>query len=273
MRLVPRHWHTETWICSVQGHCLPAATVAVVRPEDDRLAVAVHDHLRLVRCTRCDSWVEVVPPDPQDASSEFVPPITSIEMPRRGKVLRDAVLLRIIAVERAIHSVAFTILAIALIALDVRLPGLKAAAADLRRRITPALATTGQQQSRNWLVDLLGRVVKVNSHTLTVLAVTAVVYAVVEGIEAVGLWRERRWAEYLTVAATAGFLPFEIREIAKHVTFTRVGALVVNVAILVWLVWNKHLFGVRGGEQALRNSIDWDEVLATSEPAVARSSL
>ena len=38
----------------------------------------------------------------------------------------------------------------------------------------------------------------------TVLAVTAVIYAVVEGVEAVGLWRERRWAEYLTAIATAG---------------------------------------------------------------------
>src|ERR671933_830650 len=42
--------------------------------------------------------------------------------------------------------------------------------------------------------------------TLGVLLGTSVAYCVVEGVEAGGLGRERRWAEYLTAAATAGFL-------------------------------------------------------------------
>ena len=54
----------------------------------------------------------------------------------------------------------------------------------------------------------------------------------VEAVEAVGLWHERRWAEYLTALATAGFLPFEIDELIKRVTVFRVSALVINVAIL-----------------------------------------
>jgi uncharacterized membrane protein (DUF2068 family) len=77
-----------------------------------------------------------------------------------------------------------------------------------------------------------------------VLTVTATVYAVVEGVEAVGLWFERRWAEYLTALATAGFLPFEVRELIRRVTVVRVGALVVNLAVLAWLVWRKRLFGI-----------------------------
>jgi uncharacterized membrane protein (DUF2068 family) len=80
---------------------------------------------------------------------------------------------------------------------------------------------------------------------LPILSITAGAYALVEGVEAVGLWRERRWAEYLTVVATAGFLPFEIDELAKRVTAFRIGALVVNLAVLVYLVWSKRLFGFR----------------------------
>ena len=82
------------------------------------------------------------------------------------------------------------------------------------------------------------------SSTLEVLIITAVVYAIIEGTEAVGLWYEKRWAEYLTAVATAGFVPFEIRELMKKVTVVRVGALVVNLAIMVYLVYAKHLFGV-----------------------------
>lgn len=84
-------------------------------------------------------------------------------------------------------------------------------------------------------------------HTFVVLAVTAGVYAVVEGVESVGLWRQRRWAEYLTAVATAGFLPFEIYELTERVTVLRVLALVVNLAVLAWLVWRKRLFGIGRG--------------------------
>ena len=42
----------------------------------------------------------------------------------------------------------------------------------------------------------------------------------------------------------------------------RVGALVVNLVILVYLVYAKRLFGLRGGAAALETQIDWAEVLA-----------
>jgi uncharacterized membrane protein (DUF2068 family) len=39
-------------------------------------------------------------------------------------------------------------------------------------------------------------------------------------------------------------LPFEIHELMKRVTVVRAGALIVNLAIVVYLVYAKHLFGV-----------------------------
>ncbi len=97
------------------------------------------------------------------------------------------------------------------------------------------------------------------------------IYAVVEGVEAVGLWRERRWAEYLTAAATVGFLPFEIIELSKRVTAFRIGALALNLAVLAWLVWNKRLFGIRGGAAALEEASRRQsaEVLGAIEHPVA----
>ncbi len=113
----------------------------------------------------------------------------------------------------------------------------------------------------------MGDVLRINDHTLILLAVTAAVYAVVEGVEAVGLWHERRWAEYLTVLATAGFLPFEIHELVAKFTVVRIGSLVVNLAVLVWLVWTKHLFKLRGGQETLHRDVDWDVILAANAPA------
>src|SRR5689334_1206699 len=51
-------------------------------------------------------------------------------------------------------------------------------------------------------------------------------------VEGVGLWRRRRWAEYLTVVATASFVAFEVYELVQYVTTVRVLALLVNVAVV-----------------------------------------
>lgn len=53
--------------------------------------------------------------------------------------------------------------------------------------------------------------------------------------QGVGLYLEKRWAEYLTVVATAAFIPLEVYELAKHVTLVRVAVLIANVALVVYL--------------------------------------
>jgi uncharacterized membrane protein (DUF2068 family) len=121
---------------------------------------------------------------------------------------------------------------------------------------------TAQAGSHVFLNRKLDELATLDSSAIDVLLVTSVLYSVVEGVEAVFLWKERRWAEYLTVVATVGFIPFELHELLDRVTVFRVLALVVNVAILVWLVRAKHLFGVRGGAATLTEDVDWDEILA-----------
>ncbi len=267
MRFVPKAWHTETWVCSMRGHVTPAARVATLRPQDRPLGVTLGDGDRLARCLRCDVWLEVPEPAPGTARSEVLPPIDRLSKPRRGKVLQEAVLLRLIAVNKAVHSLVFGTLAMVLGILTFKLPGLQSSARALDHRLAATVDQTGQQASRDRVGDALHRVIGLHRSAVTVLFITAAAYCIVEGIEAVGLWRERRWAEYLTAIATAGLLPFEIHELLDRVTVLRLGALVVNVAILVWLVRAKHLFGVRGGPKSLHERVDWDEILASPAPA------
>jgi uncharacterized membrane protein (DUF2068 family) len=126
---------------------------------------------------------------------------------------------------------------------------LQSRARDILDATQRGIAGTGQGASNSFFVRELQKFVHLRRGGLQVLFVTACVYAVVEGVEAVGLWRQRRWAEYLTALATAGFLPFELHELSKRVTAGRVIALVVNVAVLFYLLWAKHLFGIGGGEK------------------------
>lgn len=238
-----RHrWQAETFVCSFRGHCAPAATVGDLRPQDAGIGVDLADGRRLARCLRCDAWVAGTVPASPGAPS--LPPLEELELPRRGKALRRALVLRLIAVDRGLHAVGFALVALALGALELKLGPLQDQARSLRNTLSGALDQSGRNPSRDFLARLLDRILALRRNSFGVLIGTATAYAVVEGTEAVGLWRERRWAEYLTAVATAGFLPFEVHELAKRVTVLRVVALVVNLAVLVYLVWAKHLFGV-----------------------------
>jgi uncharacterized membrane protein (DUF2068 family) len=71
---------------------------------------------------------------------------------------------------------------------------------------------------------------------LEALGIGAYLYAALFAVEGVGLWRERRWAEYLTVIATASFVPVEMYELVRHFTLVRLSALVINVAMVAYLL-------------------------------------
>ncbi len=75
-------------------------------------------------------------------------------------------------------------------------------------------------------------------HRKHLVAAVAFAYAALFITEGTGLWLEKKWAEYLTIVATASFLPFEIYEAVKKVTVLRVSVLVINAAIVIYLWWN-----------------------------------
>ena len=106
------------------------------------------------------------------------------------------------------------------------------------------------------------------SPTCTWLGAAIAAYAVLEGVEAVGLWFGKRWAEYLTFVATIVFVPYEIDELIKSVTALKVVALVINLAVAVYLLYAKRLFGLRGGGKAERAEHEAD----IGWPAIERAT-
>jgi uncharacterized membrane protein (DUF2068 family) len=68
------------------------------------------------------------------------------------------------------------------------------------------------------------------------IGVLAFCYAGVSAAEGVGLYLEHAWGEYLTLIITASFLPWEIFEIFHHLTWMKVGILIVNFLIFLYLL-------------------------------------
>lgn len=254
-------WHPETFVCSRRRHVLPAASVVHLRPQDGGVGFDLQDGRRFARCLRCDAWKEVPHPVEGAAPAETLPPLADIALPRRGEELREAIVLRVIAIDRSVHVVVFGLLFVIALLIRLNIGPLHDQARTILDALQTGAANTSQGGSQGFIVTELERAANVRTGTVDVLMFTALAYFVLELIEAIGLWHERRWAEYLTAVATSGLLPFEIIELTKRVTMIRVGALAINLAIVIWLVWRKRLFGVNGGRVAGGHEAPDPEVL------------
>ena len=107
---------------------------------------------------------------------------------------------------------------------------------------------------------------------LYLVGVAIAAYAGLEGVEAVGLWFAKRWAEYLTFVATIVFLPYEIDELIKSVTALKLVALIINLAVAAYLLYAKRLFGVHGGGRAERAEREVDTGWTAIERATPRGT-
>src|ERR1700761_4071334 len=70
------------------------------------------------------------------------------------------------------------------------------------------------------------------------LRIVTLAYAAVFAIEGIGLWLEKRWAEWLTTIITASLIPLEAWEIILRPTIGKVLILLANVAVVAYLVWH-----------------------------------
>ena len=61
-------------------------------------------------------------------------------------------------------------------------------------------------------------------------------FATISAVEGIGLYFEKIWAEYLTLAITASFLPWELFEIVRRITLIRVSLLAVNLLVFFYLL-------------------------------------
>jgi uncharacterized membrane protein (DUF2068 family) len=87
------------------------------------------------------------------------------------------------------------------------------------------------------LVDfLLEKAEFLNDPLLRRIGITAFIYAGLSLVEGIGLYLEKAWAEYLTLIITASFLPWELIEIIRRLTWVRVGLLAINAVVFLYLL-------------------------------------
>jgi uncharacterized membrane protein (DUF2068 family) len=186
----------------------------------------------------------------------------------RGKALRDKIVLRLIAIDRAFHFVLLGLLAAAIFLFASRKVELRDTFYRVIADIQRGFGGAPVQTERTGVLHELDKLFSLREGTLDLVGAAVAAYAVIEGLEAVGLWFQQRWAEYLTFLATTALLPLEIYELTKRLSPLKISAIVINIAVVVYLLRAKRLFGIRGGAAAERaereRDIGWEALERTA---------
>jgi uncharacterized membrane protein (DUF2068 family) len=248
----------STLSCGRSGHL----TFAPDEPELAAQMGAVLPDGQAWQCLRCGSYVAGPPARSGPAASAPVVP--------RGREIRSKLILRVFAIERFLRAV----LAVAGAVFLWQYRHSQASVEARFDRELPVIRGLFHQLGFNFsnskLVGLLQHALTLSSKTLTLLAIGLAIYAIVEIVEAVGLWLARRWGEYFAMVATSAGLPLEIYDLTRKVTATALVLLAINLALVLYLVITKRLFGVRGGKRAFDARLRSESVLEAAELATAR---
>jgi uncharacterized membrane protein (DUF2068 family) len=234
-------WRNFDWdlrACGWHGH----ATWAPSEPELAERLRAETVHGPAWRCLRCGSYVAA---EPRGSGPADEAPIML-----RGRALRDAFILRLLALERGIRGILLVALAYGVYKFEGSRDSLQRVFDDYLPRLTPVARHAGVDLQSTGPVRLIQKALTTNPHTLTLVSLGVLAYGALELLEAVGLWLMKRWGEYVAVVGTAIFIPLEVYELLERITWLRVTAFALNIFAVVYILWTKRLFGFRGGREA-----------------------
>ena len=177
-------------------------------------------------------------------------------MPLRGKALRDRIVLRLIAVDRALHFLVLVLLGVAVLLFAADRTSLRDDLLPDPHRIQGGVAGGPVQNSGHvGILHELDRLFSLRSGTLHEVGDRADrLRRCSRASRPSGLWFAKRWAEYLTFLATTILLPLEIYELIHQQLALKVIGFVINLAVVIYLLYAKRLFGLRGGARPRRPS-------------------
>jgi uncharacterized membrane protein (DUF2068 family) len=135
--------------------------------------------------------------------------------------------LRVIAVAKLLK---------AMLLLAVGVAAIAAVGHDPPSILVEAANVVGVDPGSRHLHRLASGLAGFDAKKLTEVGFGSFVYAALFLVEGVGLWMQKRWGEYETIAITTSFIPIEFCELVKHFNAVKVVVIALNLAVVVYLV-------------------------------------
>ena len=151
-----------------------------------------------------------------------VSPSQTLSKPRRRN--RWLILIAAFKLSQALLFIAIGVGALRLLHKDV---------GDLLARLAEHMRFNTESRFIDFILD---KASIIDDRLLRRIGAVVFIYAGIDLIEGTGLFLEKVWAEYLTLVITASFLPWEIFEVLRRVTWFRSGLLVVNALVVFYLL-------------------------------------
>ena len=140
----------------------------------------------------------------------------------------DSAVIRLIAVFKLLK-------AITLIAVGVG--ALKLLHRDMGSTLEHWIAMSGLDPGNRWVERAIEKASNLSHAKVKGLGIVSFIYAGLFLTEGIGLWLMKRWAEWLTIIITSSLVPVEIYEIHHDPTATKILVLVINVAVVIYLLY------------------------------------
>ncbi len=246
-------WNSRS--CGLHGHATYAPTEAELATRLQATTPSGHAW----RCLRCGTYV-LGPP-------RGAGPANGAPIVLRGKALRDTFILRFLAVERGIRGLLLVALAYGVWRFDGSRSALERVFDSYLPAVKPLADRLSIDLQETGPVHLIQQAFTASHSTLLLVALGVLAYGVLELVEAIGLWFKKRWGEYVAVVGTSLFVPLEVYELVEKVTWVRVGALIINLFAIAYILWTKRLFRFRGGHAAFEAERRNDSLLEVEQSA------
>ncbi len=108
---------------------------------------------------------------------------------------------------------------------------------DVASAVEHWVAMLGLDPGNQYVYRALRKTANLTPNKIKGLGIGSLIYAGLFLTEGIGLWLEKRWAEWFTVIITGSLLPVEVYEIYRHPTLIKVLVLIINIAVVIYLIY------------------------------------
>jgi uncharacterized membrane protein (DUF2068 family) len=140
----------------------------------------------------------------------------------------DTRLLRLIAVFKLLKTVLLIVVGVGV---------LKLIHMDITNVLEHLVMKLGLDPGSLYVAEALQKAAKLTPDRVMDIGIGSFIYAGLFLAEGIGLWLLKRWAEWFTAILTSTLVPVEVYELHRHPTALKVLVLIINLAIVGYLVY------------------------------------